>query len=144
MDVEVTDSELFHERRAGALHSAVFGTVRAWDGVERGTVAGCPAFLVDGSSFAVVSDGGLALSGLSEADSERLRVRWSALTFDPGDRSADEGGITTDGRCVQSDGGRDQWPLVPVGGNDLVLLRPFLRLSYDGARRRSAGARTAD
>ena len=143
MEAEITDSERFHERRSGALREAVFDTVRAWDGVECGTVAGCPAFLVDGVPFAVVADGGLALTALSEADRERLRVRWSALTFDPNGGASDErreraaGG---DGRSLRSDGGRnDSWPLVPVGGNDLVLLRRFVRLSYDGARARSSG-----
>ena len=146
MEAEITDSERFHERRSGALREAVFDAVRAWDGVERGTVAGCPAFLVDGAPFAVVADGGLALTALSEADRERLRVRWSALTLDPnggaagdGERRTD-GSESVDGERARSDGGRNEsWPLVPVGGNDLVLLRRFVRLSYDGARARSSG-----
>ena len=148
MEVQVTNSERFHERRAGALCAAVFDTVRAWDGVECGAVAGCPAFLVDDVPFAVVSDRGLALSMLSDADRERLRVRWSALTFDPTSGTADETGSRERdderrgqnvGSPVRSAGsGSDAWPLVPVGGNDLVSLRRFVRLSYEGAKDRSA------
>ena len=111
--------------RVGALYTAVADTVRGWDGVEAGTVVGRPAFLVGGVPFAVVSERGLVLAGLSPADRERLRTRWSALTFDA------EGHDRT---RVAADGGREPWPLVPVGGNDLVSLRRYLRLSYDGAR----------
>lgn len=124
-----TESPVFHERRAGPLRAAMDNTVRAWDGVETGRLFGCPAYLVDGSPFAVVSDGGVALAGLSADDRDRLRTRWSALTVEwP---VSDGGGDTR----VRTDGGRrDAWPLVPIGGNDLVSLRRFVRLSYDGVR----------
>lgn len=136
----------FTERRAGPLRAAVFNTVRAWDDVESGDVGGCPAFLVDDRPFAIVTDDGLALTGLNDDDRARVRTRWSALTVTPnetvegptaGDRLEADGGHTderldddgpTDGRPVEG------WPLVPIGGNDLVSLRRFIRLSYDGAR----------
>ncbi|MWG34901.1 hypothetical protein [Halomarina oriensis] len=144
MTRESPDGVQSHERRTGPLRDAVYNTVRAWDGVETGTTNGYPAFLVEGRPFAVVGDGGVALGGLSAADRERLRGRWSALTVDwPTTDTTGDGRVRADGgrpgggaaNGGHTDGGRsDPWPLVPIGGNDLVVLRRFVRLSYDGVR----------
>jgi hypothetical protein len=130
MGIESADRPTFDERRVGPLRAAVGDTVRSWDGVEPGTTLGCPAFLADGAPFAVVTDDGLALCGLDDDARNRLRLRWSALALDP--RPWSVGG--EDG-ALRSDGGETaSWPVVPVGGNDLVFLRRFLRLSYEGVR----------
>ncbi|MFD1513073.1 hypothetical protein [Halomarina rubra] len=148
MGLEATGRPSFTDRRSGALRDAVFNTVRAWERVEPGTVGGYPAFLVDDRPFAVVTDGGVALCGLDDDARDRLRVRWSGLTLDwdgdvalggptaTDDDRRDGPGDRVDGprdHALRSDGGRDRsWPLVPIGGNDLVLLRRFIRLSYEG------------
>jgi hypothetical protein len=146
MTRESTEGVLFHEQRAGPLRDALYNTVRAWDGVETGTMFDCPTFLVDGAPFAVVNDGGVALGGLSAVDRERLRIRWSALTVDwPAGRPGEDGRVRTDGGLwdgkqtaggATGDGRSTSWPLVPIGSNDLVLLRRFVRLSYEGVRGR--------
>lgn len=130
MTIESADGPAFDERRAGPLRAAVGDTVRAWDGVDSGTTLGCPAFLADGTPFAVVTDDGLALCGLDDDARERLRVRWSALTLDSRPRSAAD-----EDAALRADGGETaSWPVVPVGGNALVSLRRVLRLSYEGVR----------
>ncbi|WP_254536749.1 hypothetical protein [Halomarina litorea] len=103
----------YDDRRAGPLRTAVDHVVSTWEGVERTTVADCPAYTVRGRPFAVVTNHGVAVTGLRDRARADLRRRYGVAPV------------------ALSDPTGEQWEVTPVGSEDLHGLVSYLRRSYD-------------
>ncbi|WP_439027357.1 hypothetical protein [Haloarchaeobius sp. DT45] len=90
--------------------------VGAWASVDCQPMFGLPSFTVDGRLFAVVDDDRLALTKLTTSEREALA---SLVPVEP---------FVTDGLSVAA------WAVVSVA--DLGVVEPYLRTSYENARRR--------
>ena len=97
------------------LRTVVDDLVMAWPGVSRRTMFGCPSYVADGVLFAVVSEQGLSLTRLSDAQRVAL------------DRSVPVEPFVAGGRTVQ------RWATVPVDTDSLDPVATALRQSYDAA-----------
>jgi hypothetical protein len=97
------------------LGTAVDALVSGWPGVSRKTTFGCPSYLADGVLFAVVSEQGLSLTRLSDAQRAALGRSLPVEPFDAG------------GRTVR------RWATVPVDAGSLGPVATALRQSYDAA-----------
>lgn len=108
--------QYYTETAAGALRDAVADAVGSWPAVTERVTFGCPAFYVDGTLFAVVSDQGLSLLRLDERSRDALAASWRVAPFRAGERSI------------------EGWATVTARPGDLDALAASLRESYDRAR----------
>jgi len=103
--------QTYDESRAGPLREAVDRVVLSWDGVDRTTTFGCPAYQVDGEQFAVVTNRGLVLTHLPSAVRTDLERRYGVASLRADPETAD-------------------WVATPVGSEDFHGLLSYLRRSY--------------
>ncbi|WP_267640650.1 hypothetical protein [Haloarchaeobius amylolyticus] len=94
----------------------VESVVGSWDGVESGRMFGLPSFTVEDRLFALVDADRLVITNLTEAGREELASRAPVEPF------------VTDGLTVA------RWAVVSLA--DLDVAEPYLRRSYEAARRR--------
>lgn len=100
-----------------ALRDAVAAAVVDWPGVTAKRTFGCPAFLVRGEVFALVSEQGLSLTRLGGGERRKLVETRGARPF------------VASGRTVE------RWPTVAVEPAELAALLPALRSSYEATVR---------
>ena len=107
-------ARLFDEARDGWIRDAVREATAAWPGVRATAKFGCPCFQAGTAMFAVVANGALVLTRLTEAERAAARA---------------EPFFTGAGRPPIG-----RWAQLRVGDpDDLAALAPLLRASYERA-----------
>jgi hypothetical protein len=107
--------------RVDTLAAAVDELVAGWPGVSRKTMFGCPSYVADGVLFAVVSEQGLSLTRLSDAERAKLARSLSVEPFE------------ARGRLVR------KWATVGIDPDDIAdpddadAIAGALRRSYEAA-----------
>lgn len=105
-----------------ALRARVGAIVADWEAAEEVTMFGRPAFTARGELFGVVSEQGLSLTRLSEADRTSLADVATVESFE------------ATGRTIES------WATVAAGDlPDDETLASFVRASYDAALEAATG-----
>lgn len=107
----------YDEEEAGTLRVAVADAVAEWPGVTEERTFGCPSFRVDGTLFAVVVTEGVVLTRLPPDARADLDELFETGPFRPGDRTI------------------AAWVQVDVDPANVDALVPFVRRSYETARR---------
>lgn len=116
----------FDGEEAGDLKAAFDEAVLDWPDVTAETMFGCPSYRADGTLFAVLVTGGVALTRLPDDQREPLGRSFETGPFEAGDRTV------------------TKWVQVTVDdGSDLDSLRPYVRASYEAAHGEPDG-RTTD
>ncbi|WP_142860252.1 TfoX/Sxy family protein [Salinigranum halophilum] len=106
---------MYTDESGKTLCDAVEDLVMAWPGVSRKTTFGYPSYVADGVLFAVVSEQGLSLTRLTDAERARLERSLAVEPFDTG------------GRLVR------RWATVRVDHPEDAPVERALRQSYEAA-----------
>jgi hypothetical protein len=107
--------QYFDASEGVALRTAFDELVGAWDGVEATTMFGCPSYRADGTLFAVLTTGHVALTRLPDAEHELLAETFETGPFRAGDRTV------------------TRWVQVPADEASLGALEPYVKASYEAA-----------
>ena len=108
--------QYFDPDAGAALKAAVDDLVTGWEGVTERTMFGCPSYQADGTLFAVVVTGAIALTRLPESARDDLEREYETGPFEAGDRTV------------------PSWTQVDIDEPSVVAaLEPFVRASYETA-----------
>jgi hypothetical protein len=108
--------KLYDESTGGGLKRGLDRLVMRWPGVRDDNLFGCPAYRADGTLFAVVTTGAVALTRLPAPDREELEGMFQTRPFGSGERQI------------------SRWVNVRVDHDgDLGELLPYIESSYKTA-----------
>ena len=108
--------KLYEERSAGRIRRGLDRLVMRWPGVRSDELFGCPAYRADGTIFAVLTTGAVALTRLPDDKRDELKRSFQTRPFGSGERNI------------------GRWVNVRVDDNgDLERLLPYLEESYKHA-----------
>lgn len=80
----------FDEEEGAALKAAFDELVAGWPDVTATTMFGCPSYKADGTLFAVLVTGGVALTRLPPDDREQVAESFEIGPFQAGDRTVEK------------------------------------------------------
>ena len=110
-------SKYYSESEMRAVRGAFEREVLGWPGVSQRKMLGCPCYWSRGKMFAFLTNGGVVLTQLSEAERSALGRKFATSPFGSGARVV------------------ERWPRIPVAGaRDLKQVLPFVRKSYESLR----------
>ena len=111
----------YSEEQMAGVRDVFEAQVMAWPGVTGRVMFGCPAYRADGTIFALLITGGLALTRLDDQQQAALAEQFAVRPF------------VTDDRVIK------KWAVVPIrGSTDLDELWPSVRQSYKNALEEAA------
>ena len=109
-------AKYYTENRMGSIRERLEKEVLGWPRVSTKRMFGCPSYLTDGRLFALVVDGGIVLTSMSEQDLEKLKLQHKVEPFRAG------------GRTIA------RWALLALEAEeDVTQLIPWVRRSYASA-----------